>query len=142
MNAVLSSLISGTIGVLIGSIIQIIYMQIVEKRHLKDDYKKICVSEWLSLTAQTFELINAPKDYNHNIFNQYEEQKIELLKFITHSSAVDILVENIKERHNEIELGDYAEAALNRKKNAKCKAKLMRDISALVTEVVSKINGL
>ena len=123
MTTWLLSIISGSFGVFISSIIQIMYLRRIEKQHLKDDYKKICVAEWIALINQTLDLLNTPKIYNHIIFNQYIEQKVALLAYIDKNDSVKSLVDYIKT-------------------DEKTKSKLMRAITTLVKEVIAKINGI
>lgn len=142
MTTWLLSIISGSFGVFISSIIQIMYLRRIEKQHLKDDYKKICVAEWIALINQTLDLLNTPKIYNHIIFNQYIEQKVALLAYIDKNDSVKSLVDYIINFKDELSLGGYAETALNIKTDEKTKSKLMRAITTLVKEVIAKINGI
>lgn len=138
----LSSVISGIAGVLLGSLIQIKYMNITEKKHLKDDYKKICVAEWITLISQTMDLVSDAKTYNHIIFNQYIDQKKMLLNYIEKNEKTSSLIKTIDKTKEELSLGDYAEKALNIKTSNTEKRKLIRDISVLVKDVIEKIHEI
>lgn len=140
--ALLSSIISGILGVVLGSIIQIRYMNKAEKQHLKDDYKKICVAEWIALMGQTMDLINDAKTYNHIIFNQYIDQKKILLSYIEKNKKTTDLIKVIDNKKENLSLGNYAEQALNIQTSRSEKGKLMRDISVLVKEVIEKIHDI
>ena len=142
MQIWVSSIISGSLGVLIGSIIQVIYMYIAERKHLKDDYKKICVAEWIAFINQSRELINNPKNYNHIIFNQYIDQKIGLLKYIKKNKDVKDLQTFIEEKKDALSLSDYAERALNTKSNYGEKEKLMVEVSTLVKDTILRISEI
>jgi len=131
--------ISGIVGVLLGSVIELIYINKLEKKHLKDDYKKICVAEWIAFMNQTMELINEPKIYNHIIFNQYIDQKKLLLYYIAKNKKTEKLIEKIEEKKDTLSLGDYAEKALNTKDNSPEKAKLMRAVAILVKDVIKEV---
>jgi len=138
----LSSVISGIVGVLLGSLIQIMYMNITEKKHLKDDYKKICVAEWITLISQTMDLVSDAKTYNHIIFNQYIDQKKMLLNYIEKNEKTSNLIKTIDKTKEELSLGDYAEKALNIKTSNTEKRKLIRDISVLVKDVIEEIHEI
>lgn len=138
----LSSVISGIVGVLLGSFIQIMYMNITEKKHLKDDYKKICVAEWITLISQTMDLVSDAKTYNHIIFSQYIDQKKMLLNYIEKNEKTSNLIKTIDKTKEELSLGDYAEKALNIKTSNTEKRKLIRDISVLVKDVIEEIHEI
>ncbi|MGI5066139.1 hypothetical protein [Treponema putidum] len=117
-------------------------MNITEKKHLKDDYKKICVAEWITLISQTMDLVSDAKTYNHIIFNQYIDQKKMLLNYIEKNEKTSNLIKTIDKTKEELSLGDYAEKALNIKTSNTEKRKLIRDISVLVKDVIEEIHEI
>jgi len=117
-------------------------MYIAERKHLKDDYKKICVAEWIAFINQSRDLINNPKNYNHIIFNQYIDQKIGLLKYIKKNKDVKDLQTFIEEKKDALSLSDYAERALNTKSNYGEKEKLMVEVSTLVKDTILRISEI
>ena len=99
--------------------IPLVYTYKAELRALKNEYKKLCVAEWSMLITQVSDLINNPKDYNHIIFNQYIEQKTQLIKCIEKSKSkkIDILIAEINKQKDALSLGNYAEKALRKRMN-------------------------
>lgn len=133
----------GFLGVIVGALIPLVYTYKAELRALKNDYKKLCVAEWSMLITQVSDLINNPKDYNHIIFNQYIEQKTQLIKCIEKSKSqkIDILIAEINKQKDALSLGNYAEKALNTKCDIE-KSMLMREVAILVNKITGEIHKI
>jgi len=136
-------ILAGVIGVIVGALLQFFYAYRAEKRLLKNDYKKMCITEWFTLIAQVSELVSDPKDYNHIIFAQYLEQKIELIRYVEKGKKVEMLVTELNAEKDAFSLNDYTEKALNIKNETdENKRRLMRDITILVNKVVREVYQL
>ena len=133
----------GFLGVIIGAFLQFIYAYRAEKRLLKNDYKKLCVAEWLLLITQVSELVNEPNDFNHIIFNQYIDQKAEFIRYVAKCKKVEKLISDINNFKDDLSLGEYAEKALNiESATNEDKTRLMRDVTVMVNKVIKEIYKL
>ena len=128
----------GFLGVIVGALIPLVYTYKAELRALKNEYKKLCVAEWSMLITQVSDLINNPKDYN-----QYIEQKTQLIKCIEKSKSqkIDILIAEINKQKDALSLGNYAEKALNTKCDIE-KSMLMREVAILVNKITGEIHKI
>ena len=82
-------------------------------------------------------------DNNHIIFNQYIEQKTQLIKCIEKSKSqkIDILIAEINKQKDALSLGNYAEKALNTKCDIE-KSMLMREVAILVNKITGEIHKI
>ena len=136
-------MIVGFLGVIVGAVIPLFYMYEAESRALKNDYKKLCVSEWSFFITQVSDLMSNPKGYNHIIFNQYIDQKAQLIKYIekynSEKEKIDILIKEIDKQKDALSLGDYAEKALNKPESDQEKEMLMREVSIMAHKIIGEI---
>jgi|GEM_PF-1473812 len=139
------SLLSGLIGVIIGAIIQILYNNKLEKERIINEYKKICVNEWLLLSKELHLLLEHPQNHNNTMFRQSIIQKTTLLNFIhitqrKYEKRLSTLQEYIKKTDETLSLGNFAEEALNKGKSSINKILLTREVSSLVNFVLSELS--
>lgn len=141
MCQVIISLISGLAGVLIGALIQIIYDNTNEKRKTRQDYIKLCISEWIKLKDEINSLITTPAPINNTLFRQNLLMKIELLSYVGNTDEtkkkISVLKEKLTKEDERISLDGKAEECLNIGKNKDNKTILIRDIHNL-TDIVLK----
>lgn len=145
MQEVVISLVSGLVGVLVGSLIQILYSNYSEKRQYKNEYKKICINEWNEQKNELKDLIEHPHVYNNMIFSLSLRQKIENLSFLKdNKNEIKILKlqKAISETDKDLSLGDFCEEALNVGKNENNKKKLVRSVLKLSTDVLKRIQNI
>lgn len=139
------SLLSGLIGVIIGAIIQILYDNKLEKKRIINEYKKICVNEWLLLSKELHLLLEHPQNHNNTMFRQSIIQKTTLLNFMhitqkKYEKRLSTLQEYIKKTDETLSLGNFAEEALNKGKSSINKILLTREVSSLVNFVLSELS--
>ncbi len=145
---IIIAMLSGLIGVIVGAIIQIIYNNRLEKEKLLNDYKKICLTEWLLLNKNLTELLENPKKHNSTIFRQLIIQKKEILSFISsvnqkkYRAKILALQDLISEMDEKISLGDYEEEALNIGGIPENQKKLVREVYTLTNKVTKKISEI
>lgn len=146
MIPLIISLLSGLLGVIIGTIIQILYNNKLEKEKIINDYKKICVSEWLLLSKELHVLLEHPQEHNNTMFRQSILQKTSLLNFIhitskKHEKHLSDLQEHIRKIDEALSLGNFAEESLNKGKIPINKILLTREVSSLVNFVLIELSN-
>lgn len=143
---VIISLVSGLIGVLIGSLIQIIYNNKNEKRKIRQDYIKLCILEWIKLKDEVSALIANPSTINNTLFRQNLLMKIDLLSYIGNTNNTNKKISTLKEQltkeDERISLDGKAEECLNIGKDKTNKTVLIRDIHHLTDIVLKELKDL
>lgn len=146
MCQIIISLISGLVGVIIGAVIQIIYDNANEKRKTRQDYIKLCISEWIKLKDEVKALIDAPKAINNTLFRQNLLMKIELLSYIGNTDETKKKISTLKDRllkeDERISLDGKAEECLNVGKNKDNKTVLIRDVHTITDIVLKELKEL
>lgn len=141
-----TALLSGLVGVIIGSVIQILYSQKIEKKRLSHDYKKICVKEWLLFVEEAQRLVDNPQLQNSIVFRQSIDIKTKLLFFISkvekkHDKSILELSNKIYELDKNLSLESYSEEVLNIGKTEN-KNKFLREVYTISKTAIEKIISL
>lgn len=143
---ILISVISGLAGVIIGAFMQILYDNACEKRKTRQDYIKLCISEWIKLKDEVDVLIKNPVSINNILFRQNLLMKIELLSYIGNTKGTIEKVSKIKDKLSDederMSLDGKAEECLNIGKNEDNKKILIRDIHNLTSTVLKELKEL
>lgn len=146
MKDLFISLISGLIGVLVGAVIQLIYDYFSNKRQIRDDYKKECISEWLSFRYEIKEYLTNFDERNNIYFRQSFLIKTDLLKSIGNSKdsikAVEKICSDLKDKDEKISLAGTAEEAF--KEGAKLQEQkiFQTEVYTIISDTIKAIQAI
>jgi len=143
---IFASLISGLVGVVVGAIFQYFHAVRFEREKTVNEFIKIFCTEWLKLLDQTQDLVNNPTGYNHMIFNQYCEDKANLIEYIkplTRSEAkrtsLSGIQDMIRDRIDFFSLQEDFEAVLNLGEGTTEKQRFFVTLNIFINDVHSSI---
>ncbi len=145
-NAWMISLISGLFGVIIGSIIQIIYENFLSKNQIRQDCKRESIADWVNLRLEIQKLFSNPNVRNHIYFRQIFLLKIALLNNIGNTCCskrkVKELTAELKEIDEKISLDGVAERAFCKNSKDDEKINLENETFQIITDTVRKIQSI
>lgn len=140
------SLISGLLGVIVGSIIQIVYENFLSKNQIRQDCKRESVAEWVNLRLEMQNLFSNFNVRNHIYFRQTFLLKIALLNNIGNTccskSKVKKLIEDLKNIDENMSLEGVAERAFCKNSKIDDKVKLENETFQIIIDTVKKIQNI
>ena len=146
MKDLIISLISGLIGVLVGAVIQLIYDYFSNKRQIRDDYKKECISEWLSFRYEIKEYLTNFDERNNIYFRQSYLIKTDLLKSIGNSKgsrdAIKKICSDLKNKDEQMSLSGIAEEAFKKGAKPQEQRKFQSEMYTIISETIKAIQAI
>ena len=140
------SLISGLLGVIVGSIIQIVYENFLSKNQIRQECKRESVAEWVNLRLEMQNLFSNFNVRNHIYFRQIFLLKIVLLNNIGNTccskNKVRKLVENLKDIDEKMSLDGVAERAFCKNCRNDDKINLENEIFQIIMDTVKQIQSI